>query len=453
MEIKGKGFILIQKYKVHRPQLWELWLTAFMFYVNLNKLHQRPAIQMEYYRPIYMNFKSDWCKKIAKYYYMTLFIIPAIIFLRIVLDYHDTVAWWVCLGLVSPITLFTLINFLRDIACKLRVLAHNASITISKYLKMRFGQPGAGKSSSAIYDSKIMADKENKEIEREYKLLTPDLDKVDRMESIARDRAKEIIEVHDYNVTSGAYPCLATTTPVYVDGVPANRLVADHLIQEEKLPYGTVGFIDEARQVLPPELHNTNPDCVLEMAKFSRQYGEFHFNLVDQAKEGAFVAWRRCTDSFDFMEDQKWVLKARFLFWLADFLTDRMKKPTHRKVAFIKVLKKIAKHIGYRKYYYTDFGNEYKQSISKTKTFILPSFLNADYDDRAYRKGYRARNKQLNVIKWNSMEFTEEQIADIHSKKIKELTKSKKQLTAEAKERTRQKKLAEKEEQKAATPN
>ena len=59
---------------------------------------------------------------------------------------------------------------------------------------------------------------------------------------------------------------------------------------------------------------------------------------------------------------------------------------TKKKVSYFKMFNKIIHSMGYRKYYYSSFGNEYKQSIEKTKTFILPTFLNATYDDRSCRK-------------------------------------------------------------------
>lgn len=96
-------------------------------------------------------------------------------------------------------------------------------------------------------------------------------------------------------------------------------------------------------------------------------------------------------------------------------------------VNFIRVLNKIINHIGYRKYSYILFGNEYIETKSKEKSFVLPCFLNCDYDDRAFRKGYRCINEPLKVSKWDSLEFTKEQIDDIFSKQIREMTKSQKQ--------------------------
>lgn len=386
------------------------------------------------FKPFYASFKMSWCKIIGKFYYPILFITPTALFLRLILSYSANIFWWITIALITPWFVFSLINFVRDCVSKIRINIHNSSITKDKSIVMRFGNPGAGKTSSLIYDLKILADIMWNYICIQYKLLEPYLNEVKFFKPIDRERAEEIIEAYRFYQNSGTYPCLWTSIPVFIDGVPTNILEADHLIQEERLTFGSVGLIDETKAIIPPELHRTNPDSIVNMAKFPRHYAELHFGLTDQAKEGAFNAWRRCTAENLFMEKQKWILKPRLLIWLKDTLTLKMKSPTKFKVTILRIIGKITSCIGYRKYYYCSFGNEYKQTIEKTKTFILPTFLNADYDDRSCRKGYACLNKPLKVKKWTSMELTEEQIKNIFSSKIKDLAKGEKKRKREKKQ-------------------
>ena len=430
------NFILINNKNAEKQQSEQkkaiklLILLHLFFYWQHNQ--RRVAIPYTY-KPLYTKFKMSWCKFIGKIYYLVLFLTPAILTIRLILSYNNNLWWWLILLLITPWFIFALINLIRDCTCKVRIKTHIASITESKSIMMKFGNPGSGKTSSSIFDIKILADIIWEKICIKYKLLEPYLDMIPFFPAIQRERAEEIIESYQFYKNSGTYPCLWTSIPVFIDGIPTNILEDVHLMQEERLPYGSSGFIDETKGVIPPELHRTNPESIVDMAKLPRHFRDFHFMLTDQAKEGVFNAWRRCTAENIFLEKQKWILKPRFLIWLTNKLILNMKKPTKAKVTILKVLEKITSCIGYRKYYYCSFGNEYKQTIEKTKTFILPTFLNADYDDRCFRKAYKCLGKPLRVKKWSSLELTQEQVKNIFSPKIKELAKSQKKKSTKEK--------------------
>lgn len=426
------NFILVEKKQTTTQFVLAKFLLAlhFFFYSQHNK---RLAIGYTQ-RPLYMKFKIDWAKTIGKFYYPFLFIAPCVLTIRLALSYINVLWWWIVIVVIGIWFLYALINLIYDCSCKIRIKTFNASVTADKSIFQVFGNPGSGKTSSVIYKCKILADIMWNRICIEYKMLKPYLEEIKFWPTLKRERAEEIIETYNFYQNSGTYPCLWTAIPCFVDGVPTNILEGAHIAQEERLPYGAVGVIDESRAIIPPELHRTNPDEILFMAKFPRHYGDFHFGLTDQAKEGAFNAWRRCSSENIFMEKQKWVLKPKFLIWLKNTITLRMKKPNKFKVTILRCLEKITSCIGYRKYYYSNFGNEYKQTIEKTKTFILPTFLNADYDDRSCRKNYKCLGKPLKVKKWTSLELTKEQAdAIFSSKKIKELMKGKKEKQRENK--------------------
>lgn len=396
-------------------------------------LYQKRKLALTYtFKPVYMNFKKSICKKIGRYYYLCLFIIPTLLLLKILFSFKPIFWWWLHVVLIGICFVISLIKLIKDIICKIRIKIFDSSIEKNKSIQMSFGNPGAGKTSSILYKMKILADMMWNEICIQFKLLEPYLNQVKFFPALNKDRAEEIIEAYNYYKNSGTYPCLWTSIPCFVDGVPTNILEGDHLAQQERLPYGSVCVIDEARAIIPPELHRTNPDSILFMAKFCRHYGDFHFGLTDQAKEGAFNAWRRCSAENIFIEKQKWILKPKFLIWLKDKLILNLKKPTKFKTTILRILEKLISCIGYRKYFYSSFGNEYIQNISTTKTFILPPFLNVDYDDRSCRKSYMCLGKPLTVKKWTSLELTKEQSDKIFSSKtIKELMKGKKEKRRE----------------------
>ena len=153
------------------------------------------------------------------------------------------------------------------------------------------------------------------------------------------------------------------------------------------------------------------------------------------------------------MIKQKWVLKPRLLIWLFDFilLHTKLEKMGKAKATFLRLLEKTYNCIGWRKYYYYDtqtLADEVTVESSKTKTFILPPYLNIDYDNRAFKHIYRCEGQPLEESTWEHKRLSKDEITQIFTKELQERRKkNKKELKAEARERTRQKKLAEKEEQ------
>ena len=85
-------------------------------------------------------------------------------------------------------------------------------------------------------------------------------------------------------------------------------------------------------------------------------------------------------------------------------------------------------------------------SRSRTKTFILPTFLNCDYNSRAFKHIYRCENEPLVTLGWNSERLSSDEITEIFTKELEERAKGKKVKKQEAEAKRKNKEAAERVE-------
>lgn len=421
--------------KTKTIETWRFLLFQFYFYRQIN------ILRIEYQvAPLYANFKKTWANKFGKHFRFLMVIIPVLLLIRLILDYSSTWKWWFWTIACSPIIVLATINFIRDIICKLRIKAHNASIRTDLHVISRYGRPGGGKTSSLFYDMKILADLMWAKICREYKLLEPYLNEIQFWPQKIKEDALEIIEAFNFYTNSGTYPCLWTSAPAFVDGVPANRITANHLLQREKLPYGAVVVLDEVSLILPQDLFRNRLIELKEMAKFPRHLGDFHFATTEQGKTNMLKDFRDSAAENKCMVEQRWILKPNILIWIYNFLLDHITKLTKYSTVFFRVFNSINNSIGYRKYIYYDAGTEDREIQGKLKSFILPPYLNITYDSRAFKNAYRCKDQKLKVSSWNNLRLSKQEIDEIFTKELNERMKSKAEKRAEEKIKAKEKK-------------
>lgn len=446
---KGDSYIVNFKLiKDHRSKKFEYWKILLMIYMFYYSLHNKVlAIGHKTLKPLYACFNNTIFRTIGRFYRLTILLVVLVPTLRIGLEYNPVWWWWLCVVLGSILTLPALIFFIYDCSCKIRKKAHDLSITTDKFIVGRSGQPGGGKTSSLLYDLKVLADKMWKYICNMYKLLEPYIDDIPFWERQAREDALEIIEAYKFYKSSKYYPCLWTSTPVFVDGVSTHRITADHLMQRMRLPYGAVGFLDEVSLILPQELFHDKPIELRELCKFPRHILDLHLGTTEQGKDNMLIDLRRSMAENKNMIKQKWVLKPRFLIWLFDFILEHKKKLTKRSVTVLRLLGRTYNCIGWRKYYYYDTETMSDETVSRsrTKTFILPTFLNCDYNNRAFKHIYRCENEPLASLGWSSERLSSDEITEIFTKELEERAKGKKAKKQEAEAKRKNKEAAEKQ--------
>lgn len=425
----------IEYEKFKKDEVWRKILFIFIFWRNFHKSLNIPKLEYKL-TPLYANFKKSWFQTIGKYFRFILVIIPTVILIRLILSFNNSLSWWILTGICAPGIIISIFNFIADIVYKIRVKKHINSIESNKYVILRHGQPGGGKTSSLLFDLKILSDLMWQDIIREYKLLEPYLEDISFWNQRQKEDAFEIIEAYEFYKNSETYPCLWTSVPAFVDNIPTNRLTANHLMQRDRLPFGSVCMLDEVSLILPQELFRNKPIEITELCKFPRHLAELHIGTTEQGKDNMFKDLRNSSSENRCMVNQTWVLKPRLLIWFYNKILDNKKKFSKTDVIFFRGLKQLINSIGYRRYRYYDTGTEDRVIISKEKTFILPSFLNITYDSRAFKNVYRCKDKPLLISSWEHLRLSQQEINEIFTKELQE-RKTKAEIRAEEKRKNK----------------
>lgn len=390
--------------------------------------------------------KKDKYQTLGNLYYFVIAIVLTAITVPIIVHYIKTFSLsifrLIVFSFVAIIEIIALGKLLAWIIDYTRVQLHNESVDRSKVIIVRDGAPGAGKTSSLIYDVVILAIKSWEDIQYQYWLLKPNFEKIAREGTQDEQRrCREIVEAYEYysaehivnGVKTKIVPCLHSNIPIYVDGLPCSKLLVKHIMQEAKLPYGAVCLGDEFGLMVPQELHTNKPIQIKEMAKFPRHFGDFHFGLTEQDQKNMFIEFRRSTCENKYMLSQKWELQPWLLNWVFKSLQKHYTRhePTRERVSQIKALDRLRSNVGFRKYTYIDRGNENNlEGISRKKTFILPVFLNADYDSRTFKNLYRARDKTIEPDIWDNIVIPDETLKELFRDDIADMCKPKKKKGA-----------------------
>lgn len=406
-------------------QQWQIGLRTFQ--------HQQKPLLLPYVKqPVYLKFSKSMADKLALMTRPALLLIltlfTAITFLNLNIK---SVWWWLCAVPVVLLELLLIYKVFAQIINERRVKIHIASIPTNISVFVYDGPPGAGKTSSMMSDLMFLADSMWAKIREEYSMLEPFLDEINFWPTKQKEDALEIIEAYEFFSTSGGYPCLWSTVPAFVDGVPVHVLSADHLLQKKRLPYGSVCILDETSLILPQELYKNKPYEIVEMCKLLRHFGDFHFGSTEQDEDSNVIYLRRVAGQSRHLIEQRWIDQPKVLQWIYNKLFSlRSRKPqTVRSVIFFKNFKRYIKAFGYRKYFYTD------NTSSKVQSFVLKPNLYIDYDDRCYKNVYRCLDKPLEKSVWEYYRPSKRDLAKIFPEELRQSAKTKIQLKKEAIER------------------
>lgn len=411
---------------------------------ELEKFKQSKVLFLTYtIKPKFLKFKKTTADKLALATIPICTFIQALFVSICFLHLNIRSFWWWLFAIPTFVVFGTLVyKLISQIICEMKVKIHNNNIPENISVVVYDGPPGTGKTSALCNDYKNLADSKWFKICEKYAFYEPFLEDIPLWPQKEKEDAIEIIEAYNFYKTSNSYPCLWSTVPAFVDGVPVNKLTADHLMQRKRLPYGAVCIIDETSLVLPQELFRDKPYEVVEMCKFPRHFGDFNFGSTEQDEDSNLIYLRRVAGLTNHMLAQEWIKQPKFLQWIYDKLFNiRFKRPFTKNASnFFKLFKQYIKAFGYRKYYYTN-------NISPgVQTFLLKPNLCLDYDDRCYKNAYRCLNKPLEKSTWEYLRPSKRDIDQIFSDELKQRGKSHAQLKREAAQKrlTKEKKYGRK---------
>lgn len=394
--------------------------------------------------------KKSFLQKLARFHYLIEFIIVLLLDILYVSSFGFTAKKLMLFIPLAVASFFTLIYFVSNEFYELSVISHSENLSMSKYVVLRMGEPGAGKSSSGIYDSIEIADKLWKNLQFEYWKLENKitriysgthlehkvigLDKkgfpiVEYERKYTGDEVKirhvvEVVEAYEFYSENNCIPCFWSNIPIFKDRKPACKFTADHLLQKSKLLYKGVAFLDEIGSMLPPELSNNKIQLIDHMFRFTRQYKDFRLVSTEQDGNATLISARRVTAENKKMIEQKHVLKPYLLDWIVSWLEEFIQnyEPTDTKVKIISDLRTYVNSVGFRKFKYEDYGNlevgNKGQIGSRVKSFVLPPNLNCFYDDRTFRNLYACQYQSACVETFKTPVLSEDEIKKLFNQEI-----------------------------------
>lgn len=299
---------------------------------------------------------------------------------------------------------YALVTFIYCLVNYFGYLKYKSKIDISKYVIIKVGAPGTGKSSSGLWQAVEMSKKLWKELQYKYYILRRDMERYSNkgikppLEAIKS--WNEIRTAYEFYSSNDCVPCLFTNIPLEVDGKFTNVLTYAHAEQSKRIPANTMLFFDEIGSVFPVDSYRDKPLSVSAFFRLCRHFGDFRILATEQDSENVFIDVRRVVADNEQMIKQVWALKPVllvFMFKLLKFVF--MLKP--HKLGFLvpplKFLSKITRYLGFRRFHAVSTGNTenaYNEGMKK-RVYSLPTMLNCTYDDRTYRELYSAKNKTI----------------------------------------------------------
>lgn len=224
-------------------------------------------------------------------------------------------------------------------------------------------------------------------------------------------------------------PCLVTSIPLreYGTGRMSYVLSPEMFLQEERVAENTVFFNDESGKDQGTDTSKTGNKDVLAFWRLHRHLIDSLFVNTNQDGSQNAIYMRRSTDFVSHIYGQEWLMFPVAL----ELKYKRIERRYYKRLERGKISEKRAEHIGQelyflKKYIATIGFRKVKSQLLTTKgvaigdieTTILPAIGGVQYDDRAYRKQYKCKNKPIEMKGWEKL-IIEELDTSEFDKKIK----------------------------------
>lgn len=228
---------------------------------------------------------------------------------------------------------FFIVFLIRFIRCIHAVSSASAGqdFSQSNFTIIKCGENGTGKTLTGIDYAIAMAEANDDQIRKLYKLYKAN------SKAVAKDEilSKDIVELEEYVQFWDAHPdCvpgLFSTVPILVDDLKVMQLKREHVLQFVRLPYGSTCLYDEAKLDFPAVGTPTAEERAEESpgADFIskvRHYGNFHFIFISQKSSELRKFIRNNVAQNEYIIKHEKILEAdlltNFIAWLEDYLFD-----------------------------------------------------------------------------------------------------------------------------------
>ena len=291
------------------------------------------------------------------------------------------------------------------------------------------GEPGVGKSFSASNIAVTLAAQRWEQLQSDYFLQRSMLNRWTAFGDLEKLEAFRDLETAYafYKKNEDKYiPCLLSKVPLYDrEGRAAYKLTDEVMQQTSRAPEYSVFLMDEAGST---QGSDTSRDADKDMKLFYRYYrhfGNFMMIFTDPGDDGLGKYIRIVTDYNIRLRRQEWVMRPERGF----AKLDKKKEKFFKKCEEGKYSKEREQYIAEELY----FKSEYLSTIGFRKipycfeaadrgktiaeedkgVWYFPSKGTAIYDERAYRRLYKARGQKLDLSAWSSLLADEEDFPQV----------------------------------------
>ena len=336
---------------------------------------------------------------------------------------------WHWLLYLLPLEIFFFYSVIRGLLFLREFSKYNAWVEeMGKnpdHATMYSGAPGMGKTLVASHGTYAMAQGSWDKLQFEYFCL---MGKLQQKNYEMTEDDKEVYESYRYMIEHEGIPCLATNIPVYSKRYKrySYKLGPSYLKQERRAPFRLSGLYDEIGTVFNFELSNDKSDdqkglTISDMVRFCRQHAEFRFIGTEQEGGNMYKGIRNVTARTREYISIETVFKPKFLTWIFEKMKNHFLNPffgegmkmrkAKRWGKFMAKFEKFIKKVGFFKLRYKDFGRkeECLTSSSKGDVIYLPCCAEFEYDTRAFRFAYKARNMPIKMQVWTGMNMSAEE--------------------------------------------
>lgn len=355
-------------------------------------------------------------------------ILDVSIFLRVELTWHFALEFliWLIVFAVQLLALFFMVKSIVNlIRCKYYVNVSQAQADdyLGSARAVTFtGAPGCGKTFSAGANFAIvLAEQRWAKLQSDYILarsMVPHWMRACDVDKLKAFRALEMAYAFYAQNEDFFIPCLISSIPLQdLYGRFSYQLTPDVYLQAVRVPEYTVIFNDESGKDQGAKYSKTTEDVVMEFWRLNRHYGDFILLNTEQSTDGNGKHIRRVTDYNIMLKRQMWLMRPHFALKLLGFAKKRYFKGLAKRKFGLKKARelgeslfyaeKILKTIGFRRIPYRFGASENNVVDLEQGEYIFPARGMADYDDRAYRGLYKAKDKQIDLKPWMALVIEE----------------------------------------------
>ena len=395
-----------------------------------------------------------------RYYYLPTFIFIAVFF--ITKDYYHGWQSWLLSFLNASISYRTwTVALLRDVGAWLPSAIFWFVSVLAQYVSYRFmvksfaniflcryytnkaysqmadylgsarevtciGPPGCGKTCSGGANFAILVAQQNWErLKKDYFSQCGMRARWLREGNVEKLQAFRALEESYYFFASreAVYiPCLASSLPLQdTEGRFSYQLTDEVALQLVRVPEYTVLFNDESGLSQGANTSRNASSDILDFYRLPRHFGDYIIINTEQGGDGNGKYIRKSTDYNIRLRRQSSIMKPEFaLKW-----HERAKRRFYKRKAKGKYTPAQEKYIGEKLYFREEYlktigfrGIPYRFEATEGNliendegVFIFPARGMGNYDQRAYRTLYKAKNLSFNLSAWNSMVVNE---SDFH---------------------------------------